>query len=326
MNKTVIFTIFAGIVIVIIGVAVFFMNVPQDQSRDDDADKDVDIPVASEEYFAERMATLGVERIGQPIEGFDAFLYLSAFPALQDQDFHEVEALLGTYEFVGGALTFQERRDGPIHSAAQTVSENGMATLLKNVSNRLEFRITDSKSVDMILENISEGLNLGVPIVDYFKTKIVYKAVEDLNEQVYRADCNKRGGRFSTCGSPCDVDAEICILVCAITCEGITTGSGVMGQVLVGPQCPVLRFPPEEGCEDKPYETDISIFQKENSDEQFQTAKTDQEAFFRIELEPGEYILQAQGGNPFPACSKKEITVSADQFEEIILSCDTGIR
>jgi len=61
--------------------------------------------------------------------------------------------------------------------------------------------------------------DIHVPIQDEFENKIVYSVADgNFNEALYRDHCEKRGGTFNTCGSVCDED-EICIQVCALTCE-----------------------------------------------------------------------------------------------------------
>lgn len=103
-----------------------------------------------------------------------------------------------------------------------------------------------------------------------------------------------------------------------------TSDSGVAGQVLTGPRCPVMRIE-DKNCEDAPYPTSIEIFYQ-NASEPFRIIETDGEGNFKIALEPGVYSLKPKGGNPFPKCSGKEVSVSAGRFQDIVLSCDTGIR
>jgi len=45
-------------------------------------------------YFNDQIISKGIDKIGQPIEGFDAYLLKRAFPALKDEDFNDVEALI----------------------------------------------------------------------------------------------------------------------------------------------------------------------------------------------------------------------------------------
>jgi len=55
-------------------------------------------------------------------------------------------------------------------------------------------------------------------ISNEYPTKIVY--TNDLSSaEKMKDDCSQRGGTFNTCGSPCAPEAEICIEVCAYTCE-----------------------------------------------------------------------------------------------------------
>ncbi len=108
------------------------------------------------------------------------------------------------------------------------------------------------------------------------------------------------------------------------TDKATTLDNGIMGQVLVGPQCPVVKIE-DENCKDKPYPTSIEI-SLQNAPRLFRLIDTDSEAKFKIALEPGVYILRPKGGNPFPGCSEEEVLVSTHKFQNIILSCDTGIR
>lgn len=58
-----------------------------------------------------------------------------------------------------------------------------------------------------------------VPIESEFPNKIVYGTSGDLDADELKKDCDARGGTFNSCGSVCPSDAEVCIQVCAYTCE-----------------------------------------------------------------------------------------------------------
>lgn len=58
-----------------------------------------------------------------------------------------------------------------------------------------------------------------VPIANVFLDKIVYTSDQGADVSALRADCAKRGGEFRECGSPCPRSAEVCVEVCAFTCE-----------------------------------------------------------------------------------------------------------
>lgn len=62
-------------------------------------------------------------------------------------------------------------------------------------------------------------------IRERFETKLVYETGDGVTEAELRNHCALEGGTFNTCGSVCDVDAEACIEMCAMTCEGIPAHS-----------------------------------------------------------------------------------------------------
>jgi len=321
--KSVVFTIFAVITIIIIGFVVYTMNVPRTGEISENGDAAAIDPVVAA-YFAEQMRVIGVEQIGQPIEGFDSFQYKRAFPGLEKEDFNEVEALQGVYAFTNGDLQFTQFTDGLIQSAAQAVSEEGMQTLLKNVARRLEIEVTDTVSIDTLVREISAGVSIEIPIESRFARKIVYGTDNTLDQESLALDCTERGGVFNACGTICDVDADICVAVCAFTCEGLIAKSGVDGEVLLGPTCPVVRD--ETECEDKPYSTKIFVLENSDDNQPVAVGKSSEDGSFSIDLAPGTYIVQAEGETPFPICGQQKIEIGEDVREQVTVLCDTGIR
>ncbi|MCB9814403.1 YdcF family protein [Candidatus Nomurabacteria bacterium] len=103
--------------------------------------------------------------------------------------------------------------------------------------------------------------------------------------------------------------------------------SGVQGVVLRGPICPVIQNPPQPECDDQPFVTTVQVIEKNSSRSSlFASVETDKEGNYKVMLPPGEYRLQALGGQPFPTCAWEEITVESDKLLIKNLSCDTGIR
>ncbi|MCR4328393.1 MAG: hypothetical protein NUV53_02635 [Patescibacteria group bacterium] len=103
--------------------------------------------------------------------------------------------------------------------------------------------------------------------------------------------------------------------------------SGVEGRVLLGPMCPVMRNPPDPNCADKGYETTVQIIEKNSSKSSlFSSVETGKEGGYRAMLPPGEFSVQAIGGQPFPYCEMKKISIGPDEMVKADLSCDTGIR
>ncbi len=110
-----------------------------------------------QEYFDEKLREGVIDRIGQPIEGFVPFMFLRAFSRLVPNDFDGADALLGEYKIMEKELAFIVDEGGPIHSAAEAISEEGMKTVFTNIQRRTNVRITTKEEVDGLL------LSLGAP-------------------------------------------------------------------------------------------------------------------------------------------------------------------
>lgn len=104
------------------------------------------------------------------------------------------------------------------------------------------------------------------------------------------------------------------------------SNSGITGQVLLGPTCPIMSNPPNSSCGDNPYKTTIEITEIKSVRKNTYTTVTDVNGRYTMMLPPGAYSVHPVGGNPFPTCETKNITVSSGIIENIDLLCDTGIR
>ncbi len=183
---------------------------------------------AAAEKFQSALTKEGVKRVGQPIEGFDASILKQAFPTLEDADFSGVDTASGEYVFEDEVLTYKRKEGGAISSAEQSISSGGYAELLENVAKRLGIAVT-IESVDIIVATIfgtEEGnmpIGDGVPKVPPIgdeQEKVIYGTAASVEGIAgYKTDCASRGGTFNMCGSPCRQDSEICVTVCAYTCE-----------------------------------------------------------------------------------------------------------
>lgn len=115
-----------------------------------------------------------------------------------------------------------------------------------------------------------------------------------------------------------------------VTATPVPTGvsssnSGVRGMVLLGPTCPVMRNPPDPQCADKPYATEILVYQS-GSNTLRTSGTSNTSGAFEFSLSPGTYRLVAKGGAMLPRCNDTSVTVSPNAYVTTTISCDTGIR
>jgi hypothetical protein len=102
-----------------------------------------------------------------------------------------------------------------------------------------------------------------------------------------------------------------------------TATSGIEGQILLGPTCPVER----EGvpCE-QPYKATVVIWDPGRT-QRVLTFDSDDEGRFHVALSPGDYYIEPQGDERgLPRPEPQTLTVPADTFVSVTLRYDTGIR
>ncbi|NIM48394.1 MAG: hypothetical protein GTO22_03905 [Gemmatimonadales bacterium] len=120
----------------------------------------------------------------------------------------------------------------------------------------------------------------------------------------------------------------IAMLLTACSEEGtdVPVDSGIKGQVLLGPLCPVVH----EGtpCPDEPFRATIVVWDAERT-KKVSTFTTDEEGHFRVPLPSGDYYVDPQPtepDSPFPLAEPQTVTIPPHQFVDIIVRYDTGIR
>lgn len=89
---------------------------------------------------------------GMPIEGFEPFMFMEAFPGLTETDFEGVEASIGHYTVEEGRLVHKSDDTKLIHSAAKAITDRGLDRLLANVSVRLKVDLTKDGTLTEIME------------------------------------------------------------------------------------------------------------------------------------------------------------------------------
>jgi len=153
-----------------------------------------------QEYFNEKLREGVIDRIGQPIEGFVPFMFMQAFSGLVPKDFDGADALLGEYKIVEKELAFIMDEGGPIHSAAEAVSEEGMKTVFANIQRRANVLITTTDEVDGLL------LFLGAPL-DLVVTECLLEQRDvDACIEIYQPVCATINVQCVT--TPCDPEQE----------------------------------------------------------------------------------------------------------------------
>ncbi|KKR80184.1 MAG: hypothetical protein UU73_C0006G0012 [Candidatus Daviesbacteria bacterium GW2011_GWA1_41_61] len=104
--------------------------------------------------------------------------------------------------------------------------------------------------------------------------------------------------------------------------EDTQSNSGIYGQVILSPTCPVQKA--GEECT-KPYQGTVIIKNYDQSQE-VTSFTTNSKGEFRVSLPPGRYYLLLGGDRSFPFLKPTSVEVKANQYTKIDLNVDTGIR
>ncbi|MBN2118300.1 MAG: carboxypeptidase regulatory-like domain-containing protein [Anaerolineales bacterium] len=99
-------------------------------------------------------------------------------------------------------------------------------------------------------------------------------------------------------------------------------GSGIEGQVLIGPLCPVEQQGQE--CSDGPYQATLTV----NSPNGIQIVqvKTDAQGHFRIPLVPGRYSLHPETPDGVAVAGDQAFVVETGRYTQLTVHYDSGIR
>ncbi|OGO46895.1 MAG: hypothetical protein A2W37_17130 [Chloroflexi bacterium RBG_16_63_12] len=101
-----------------------------------------------------------------------------------------------------------------------------------------------------------------------------------------------------------------------------TTTSGVEGQVLIGPMCPVMQA--GVPCPDQPYQATITVLDENRK--KMTDFQSDAQGNFKIGLKPGTYILVPESPNHMTRAGEQTATVIEGQFIRVTINYDSGIR
>ncbi|ODS39651.1 MAG: hypothetical protein A7315_10700 [Candidatus Altiarchaeales archaeon WOR_SM1_79] len=109
-------------------------------------------PKSEPTTFKETLEKLAAQKVGQPIEGFDAHHLIQAFPGLLERDFYGVKTLEGEYQIIDEKLTFVRTKDPPATSAEQMITDEGYNALLQHLMGRF---LTNDEN--LVIERIANA-------------------------------------------------------------------------------------------------------------------------------------------------------------------------
>lgn len=157
----------AGAAVILIGGFFIFSTFVYNEKQSDTTSPEL------VQTFSELMFEKGTADGLFPIEGFDADLLMSKLPGLVVSDFENVATFEGVYSLKDGELTFERTQGEPISSAERTVSEEGYATLLSNLSLRLNMPIENETDITLLVESVSiDGVVANGEVRAELQTKI----------------------------------------------------------------------------------------------------------------------------------------------------------
>ena len=103
--------------------------------------------------------------------------------------------------------------------------------------------------------------------------------------------------------------------------------SGIHGQVLIGPTCPVEKDPPDPKCADRPYAGALAVMTADLA-RVVKEFESEANGTFRVPVPPGDYAIRHKDHDkPYPTCSSNEtVVVAPGAYTWVFVHCDSGIR
>ena len=99
-------------------------------------------------------------------------------------------------------------------------------------------------------------------------------------------------------------------------------GSGIEGQVMIGPMCAVVQQ--GQPCPDQPFQATLTV--RSPSGLQIAQFQTDAQGRFSVPLVPGEYFLHPESPNGIPFVGDQSFIVETGRYTPITVHYDSGIR
>jgi hypothetical protein len=104
----------------------------------------------------------------------------------------------------------------------------------------------------------------------------------------------------------------------------VPPGTGMQGQVTIGPMCPVVQEGQE--CPDQAYQATLTVLTESGG--RVTRFATDADGRFRVPLAPGTYVLHPETpeGMALPVAADQNFTVVEGHYTQIDVVYDSGIR
>lgn len=112
----------------------------------------------------------------------------------------------------------------------------------------------------------------------------------------------------------------LALIIAALLCS--VPSSGIVGQIFVGPTCPVERA--NSPCPERTYQGTIAILQPDRRE--VARVRADEHGRFQFALRPGRYILLPLSANVMPRGIEQNVSVEAGTYTTVRVEYDSGIR
>jgi len=112
--------------------------------------------------------------------------------------------------------------------------------------------------------------------------------------------------------------------VVSSTSKKATGDSGIEGRVVRGPMCPNAES--AAPCPDEPFSASFEVFDGQGNE--ITRFDSDTQGNFHVALDPGVYMIVPGIDAPLmlPKTQEKQVDVQENQFLQVTLRFDTGIR
>lgn len=99
-------------------------------------------------------------------------------------------------------------------------------------------------------------------------------------------------------------------------------GSGIEGQVLIGPICPVVQQ--GQDCPDRPFQATLTV--SNSSGVTIARVQSDEQGHFRVPLVPGGYVLHPESPDGIAITGDQAFVVETGRYTQLTVNYDSGIR